>query len=125
MLIDPIDSVRLIQSLQAHSHPAPFSSHPHRPQLIFFSKHTHTHFTNAMCGIQIHISQAMEFLFTLLLPHNGHPLFRNDCNGNFCCLSKYVLLYAFIHMSNCNAMSGLARKYDMSHVVTSHHCWTD
>ncbi len=95
MLIDPIDSVMLIQSLEVQSHPSPITSLPCKTHFRFLLPTHAQHFTNAIHGIQKYISQVMELLFILPLPHNGHTLF---CNGNFCSLIKYVLLYAFIHM---------------------------
>lgn len=74
MLIDPIDSVRLIQSLQAQSHPAPFSSHPHRQQFIILS---HTLSISPIQGAAykyIHYFTGHGTSITLLLPCNNHSL---------------------------------------------------
>lgn len=32
---------------------------------------------------------------------------------------------SLVFLSKCNAITGLARKYDVSHRASSHHCWRD
>lgn len=87
MLIDPIDSVRRIQSLQAGNHSAPF--YPESLETRIHIPLTRLHVNTLVAGVRIHILQGRELLFTLLTAYNGHTLF---CNRNFCSLIKNVLL---------------------------------
>lgn len=107
MLIDPIDSVRLIQSLQARRHPAPFSSHPHRLQFIFLQP-THT-YTKRISPMQC---AAYKYIFhrscnSYLL--YSCPIMVTHCSvigisvvsASMCCS-----MHSFIRLRNCNAIRG-------------------
>ena len=107
MLIDPIDSVRLIQSLQARSLPAPFTSHPCKPPFIFLCP-THT-YTHCISPVQY---TAYKYIFHR--SWNSHllyscPLMATHCSvmGIFVVSSNiWCLMRSFICLSNCNAMRG-------------------
>lgn len=125
MLIDPIDSVKLIQSLQAQCNPTPLSAHiptelSSHPFAIHQKTHIHTkHFTvlPMQCAAYkciFHRSWSSYLLGFCPIMATHSPEINimgiSVVSANAC---RSVL--SFVRLSNCTAVGGLSRKYDMSY----------